>query len=126
MALVALVALVVAFPLFTFTGAEAETTTTQAAPTPSTPLPKGTTSNGRASISLRSLQPLTIAGRGFKSGERVRVSGAGARTVIASRRGGFVLRMGYRDPCASLSITAIGSKGSRASLNFSQLYCAAP
>jgi hypothetical protein len=126
MALVALVALVVAFPLFTFTGAEAETATPEAVPAPSTPLPKGRTSNGRASISLRSLQPLTIVGRGFKSGERVRISGAGARTVVASGRGRFVLRMGYRDPCASLSITAVGSKGSRASLNFSQLYCAAP
>jgi hypothetical protein len=125
MVLVALVALVVAFPFFTFAGAEAETTT-QAAPAPATPLPKGAASNGRASISLRSLQPLTIAGRGFKSRERVRVTGAGSRTVVATRGGGFLLRMGYRDPCASLSITAVGSRGSRASLNFSQLYCAAP
>jgi hypothetical protein len=125
MALVALVALVFAFPLLTFGGAEAEPTP-QAAPPTSTPLPKSTTSNGRASISLRSLRPLTIVGQGFKSGERVRVSGAGTRTVVATRRGGFRLRMGYRDPCASLTIVAVGSKGSRASLNFSQLLCAAP
>ena len=107
MALVALVALVVALPLYTFSNVGSETTTTEAVPAPSTPLPKGTTSNGRASIGLR-------------------ISGAGARTAVASGRGRFVLRMGYRDPCASLSITAVGSKGSRASLNFSQLYCAAP
>jgi hypothetical protein len=125
MALVALVALVVAFPLFTFSGAEPETTT-QAMPAPSTPLPKGTAANGRASISLRSLRPLTIVGRGFKSGERVRVSGAAAKSAVASRGGGFVLRLGNVDPCASLSITAVGSKGSRAALNFSQLLCVEP
>lgn len=122
----ALVALVFALPLYTFGGGEAETATPEAVPAPSTPLPKGTTSNGRASLSLRSLRPLTVMGRGFKTGERVRVSGAGSRMVVASRRGGFAVRMAYQDPCASLTITAVGSKGSRASLNFSQLYCAAP
>jgi hypothetical protein len=126
MVLVALVALVVALPLYTFGGVEAETATPEAVPAPSTPLPKGTTSNGRASLSLRSLRPLTVLGRGFKAGERVRVSGAGVKRVVASRRGGFAVRMAYQDPCASLSITAVGSKGSRASLNFSQLLCAAP
>jgi hypothetical protein len=125
MALLALVALVFALPLYTFNDIEAETTT-QAVPAPSAPIPKGTSSNGRASIRFTSLQPLTIVGQGFRSGERVRVSGAGTRTVVATRRGGFRLRMGYRDPCASLTIIAVGSKGSRASLNFSQLYCAAP
>jgi hypothetical protein len=126
MALLALVALVVALPLYTFNNVGSETATPEAVPAPSTPLPKGTTSNGRASLSLRSLQPLTVLGRGFKSGERVRVSGAGVKRVVASRRGGFAVRMAYQDPCASLSITAVGSRGSRASLNFSQLYCAAP
>jgi hypothetical protein len=125
MALLALVALVVAFPLLTLGGAEAEPTP-QAAPPASTPLPKGTASNGRASISLGSLQPITVVGRGFKPGERVRVSGAGSKTVVASRRGGFRIRMPNRDPCPSLSLTAVGSKGSRASLNFSQLLCVAP
>lgn len=126
MAFLALVALVVALPLYTFGSAEAETTTPEAVPAPSTPLQKSTTSNGRASLSLRSLRPLTVLGRGFKSGERVRVSGAGLKMVVASRRGGFVVRMAYHEPCASLTITAVGSKGSRASLNFSQFRCAAP
>jgi hypothetical protein len=126
MALVVLVALVVAFPLLTFGGAEAEPTP-QAAPPTSTPLPKGTPSNGRATLRLSSLRPVTVAGMGFKPGERVRVSGVGARrTVLASRRGGFVLRMRHADPCASLTIVAVGSKGSRASLNFSQLLCIEP
>jgi hypothetical protein len=126
MALVALVALVVAFPLFTFGGLEAEPAP-EAVPPTSTPLPKGTASNGRASLRLSSMRPVTIVGSGFKPGERVRVSGVGPRrTVFASRRGGFVLRIRHADPCASLSIVAVGSKGSRASLNFSQLLCVEP
>lgn len=126
MALLALVALVVALPLYTLNNVGSETTTPESVPAPSAPLPKGTTSNGRASLSIKSLRPLTVMGRGFKSGERVRVSGAGLKMVVASRLGGFAVRMAYHDPCASLTITAVGSKGSRASLNFSQLRCAAP
>jgi hypothetical protein len=126
MALVALIALVVAFPLFTFAGSEAEQVP-QAVPPTSTPLPKGTASNARASLRLSSMRPVTVVGSGFKSGERVRVSGVGARrTVFASRRGGFVLRMHHADRCASLTIVAVGSKGSRASLNYSQLLCVEP
>ena len=125
MALVALVALVFVLPLYTF-NVGSETTTTEAAPAPSTQLPKGTTGNSRASISLRTIQPIMIVGRGFKPGERVRISGVGTKTVVASRQGGFTIRMPSRNPCPSLSITAVGSKGSRASLNFSQLLCVQP
>jgi hypothetical protein len=127
MALVALVALVIAFPIFSFAGAEAETAP-QAVPPRSTPLPKGTASSGRASITFTALRPLTIQGRGFKAGERVsvRVSGAGSKSVAATRRGGFVARFPSQGSCPSLSITAVGSKGSRASLNLSHLLCIEP
>jgi hypothetical protein len=122
-ALLALVALVVAWPLYTFNNAGGEATT-QAGQAPSLPAPKA--ASGRASISIGSLQPITIVGRGFKPGERVRVSGAGTKTIVASRQGGFSIRMANQSPCPSLSITAVGSKGSRASLNFSQLLCVEP
>jgi hypothetical protein len=127
MALVALVALVVAFPLFTFAGAEAEPVP-QAVPPTSAPLPKGAPSTGRASIMFTSLRPLTIAGRGFKAEERVsvRVSGEGSKRVVASRRGAFVVRFPYQGNCPSLSVIAVGSKGSRASLNISHLLCVEP
>jgi hypothetical protein len=127
MALVALVALVVAFPLFTLADEEAEPVP-QAAPPTSTPLPKGAPSTGRASIMFTSLRPLTIAGRGFKAEERVsvRVSGEGSKRVVASRRGAFVVRFPYQGNCPSLSVIAVGSKGSRASLNISHLLCVEP
>jgi hypothetical protein len=127
MALVALVALVVVFPLFNFAGAEAEPTP-QAVPPTSTPLPKGAPSTGRASITFTSLRPLTIRGWGFKAGERVsvRVSGEGIKRVVATRRGAFVVRFPYQGSCPSVSVVAVGSKGSRASLNISHLLCVEP
>jgi hypothetical protein len=127
MALVALVVLVVALPLFTSGGGEAEPTP-QAVPSTSTPLPKGAPSYGRASITFTSLRPFTIAGRGFKAGERVsvRVSGAGSKRIFASRRGAFLVRFPYQGNCPSVSIIAVGSKGSRASLNISHLLCVEP
>jgi hypothetical protein len=127
MALVALVALLVAVPLFNLGGAEAEAEP-QAVPPTSTPLPKGAPSTGRASITFTSLRPFTIAGRGFKAAERVsvRVFGEGSKRVVASRRGAFVVRFPYQGNCPSLSIVAVGSKGSRASLNISHLLCVEP
>jgi hypothetical protein len=127
MALVALVALLVAFPLFNLAGTEAEAEP-RAVPPRSTPLPKGAPSTGRASIAFTSLRPVTIAGRGFKAEERVsvRVSGEGSKRIVASRRGAFVVRFPYQGNCPSLSITAVGSKGSRASLNISHLLCIEP
>jgi hypothetical protein len=118
MVLFALIALLFAVPLYTV---DSSGEAPPEARSPAAPAPKAAT--GRASITFTSLQPLTLVGRGFKSGERVRITGAGTRTVVATRDGGFRVRMASRNPCPSLSITAIGSKGSRASMNFSQLLC---
>jgi hypothetical protein len=73
------------------------------------------------------ISPLTVSGRGFKSGERVTVSinGAGRRQVVATRAGAFSVRMGG-GRCNGGTIVAVGSKGSRAAANFSQLLCVAP
>ena len=85
--------------------------------------PKAPPASGRAVITLRKLQPAPIiAGAGFKSGEVVRFTGITAGPVRASARGTFVVRARNADPCG-LSIRAIGSKGSRAALNFSTLLC---
>jgi hypothetical protein len=125
MALVALIALLVAFPLFSFgdTQSESRTETTTAPPVTT---PKVTTRPGRATLSLKSLRPLIVAGRGFKAGELVRLTGADTKRVMASRTGSFSVRLAYRDPCGGLTIAAVGSKGSRAGFNVSHLLCVEP
>lgn len=97
-------------------------TMTLAGDTPSeTRMEPATTS---AVLSVKSANPLTIAGRGFKPLESVRISSEGRiKRVRASKRGTFTVRLAGQDPCAGGTIVAFGSKGSRASLNFSQLLC---
>jgi hypothetical protein len=84
----------------------------------------------RAALELTSVEPLSVAGRGFKVSERVRVSAESSRkTMRASLRGRFVVRFLDVDPCSSVVITAVGSNGSRASITFTptgRLHCAAP
>jgi len=78
----------------------------------------------RATLQLRSLSPLTVAGTGFKARETVEVSGVGSKKVQASTKGSFVVRFSIgADRCKSLNVAAVGSKGSRATLNFSELLC---
>ncbi len=86
---------------------------------------------GRARLIPVSLAPLTVKGSGFKSGETVTVRSTDntvktLRTVKASAAGSFVVRLGTSaDRCNGGTILATGSKGSKASLNFSQVVCAA-
>ena len=80
-----------------------------------------------ARLVIKPVIPTTIvAGTGFKSGEVVRLTGIPVRQVRASARGTFTIRLRSIDPCNGLSVTAVGSKGSRAAVNYSQLYCAVP
>lgn len=117
MALVALLFLFFAFPVMTLSPGSGET---QSAPPATT-----TAKTGRAILTMKSMSPLTISGSGFKATERVRITGAGTKTVTASRRGAFTTRLPGRDSCG-LTIVAVGSRGSRASLNFSKLLCVEP
>jgi hypothetical protein len=84
----------------------------------------------RATLALSSLEPLSVAGRGFKVSERVRVSAESSRKSLrASSRGRFLVRFADVDPCNGVVVTAVGSKGSRASITFTgtwRLHCAAP
>ena len=93
--------------------------------TPSTPLAPATPGKSRrATLALKSLRPLVVVGTGFKPGESVRISGATTtRTMSAGRAGSFTARFRGVDPCGSLTVTAVGSMGSRASFNFSSLTC---
>jgi hypothetical protein len=47
------------------------------------------------------------------------------KRVRASATGTFTIRF-RSDPCSSFTITATGSKGSRAAVNYSQFSCPAP
>lgn len=81
---------------------------------------------GTATLTLKTLQPVaTIVGTGFRPGESIRLLGVTTRRVRASSAGRFTVRI-RADPCNGFSISAVGSKGSRASLNYSQLHCVDP
>jgi hypothetical protein len=86
---------------------------------PKTPAPAS-----RARLTIKHAGIVTIfAGSGFKPNELVRLTGSVTRRVQASSRGAFVVRTRTTDPCADLSLTAVGSKGSRTSIQISQLHC---
>jgi hypothetical protein len=78
-----------------------------------------TTQNG-VTLAVKSLRPLVISGRGFKPGERVRVTGAGTKRTTATRAGRFTVRMGT-PRCDGFTIVARGSAGSRGTLAFQSI-----
>jgi hypothetical protein len=68
--------------------------------------------------------PLRVKGTGFVPRERVRVElvDSATRTVDADDSGSFEVTF-PSDRCASVTVEATGSKGSRASFNLSQALC---
>jgi hypothetical protein len=72
--------------------------------------------------------PLSVKGTGFRPHERVRVTVEGVaapatHTVRASAKGVFSLEFRRVNGCDSVTVTAVGSKGSRTSFNLSQIAC---
>jgi hypothetical protein len=84
----------------------------------------------RAQIAPMGQNPLTVKGTGFRPGERVRLvvkgSQGAALTAKAGPDGSFVAAVRGLNGCDSVTVTAAGSKGSRASFNLSQIACIAP
>ncbi len=84
---------------------------------------------GSPALLMASMQnPLTVSGTGFRSKERVRVvvkrAGPSARKrARADSRGAFRVVFRRVNACDSLTVTATGSQGSRASLNVSSYVC---
>jgi hypothetical protein len=77
---------------------------------------------GRAAVEIVQISPITVAGRGFKPKERIRVTANGRRKfVTAGRRGRFEVAFPAANACNGVLVVAVGSKGSRASVAFSQL-----
>lgn len=94
----------------------------QAADAPSSNRPQDSAAQAR--LVPVSKSPLRVKGTGFVPGERVRVEveGQESRTVTASGAGSFAV--GFpSDRCTSVTVTATGSKGSRASFNLSRALC---
>jgi hypothetical protein len=71
-------------------------------------------------VTVTSMRPVTVAGRGFLAGERVRVvlyaKRIASRTVVASRKGRFLVRYPLAlGDCTGVRVVAKGDRGSRAS-----------
>jgi hypothetical protein len=80
----------------------------------------------RADLEVRGQNPLIVKGTHFRPHERVQltVKGRGSRlTTRAGAHGTFVAVFKNVVGCDSITVVARGSKGSRASVNFSQIAC---
>jgi hypothetical protein len=84
----------------------------------------------RPQIASMGQNPLTVKGTGFRPGERVRIvvkgSQGGTLTGKAGPDGSFAATFRGVNGCDSVTVTAVGSKGSRASFNLSQIACIEP
>jgi hypothetical protein len=117
MLLLALIVFLGSTTLFNVGGAAPETRLGEVQKTPAA---------HRAQLMIKRVVPMTVvAGTGFRSDETVRLTGVPVKRVRASAKGTFTIRF-RSDPCSSLTITATGSKGSRAAVNYSQFSCPAP
>jgi hypothetical protein len=80
----------------------------------------------RADLEVRGQNPLAVRGTHFRAHERVRlaVKGRGSRlSVKAGAHGTFLAVFKNIVGCDSITVVAQGSKGSRASVNLSQIVC---
>jgi hypothetical protein len=91
--------------------------------------PSGTTKTAaaRAQISPVQQQPLAVKGTGFQPGEKVTLAAKGLRsshaTATADGSGEFEATLRGLKNCDSVTVTAVGSEGSRAEFNLSQIAC---
>ena len=85
-------------------------------------LPAAAAQPRRATLKLADLAPLVVNGTGFGRGERVVLTASATNAqrtlgVVARRNGSFTARFGLRlGRCASLTVRAVGVRGSRAVL----------
>ncbi len=74
----------------------------------------GSESRSTASLQVVKRLPMTLKGRSFRPGERVRVSaGAQMKNVRANQGGTFVVTLRGPDRCSTTRVLATGSGGSR-------------
>jgi hypothetical protein len=81
-------------------------------------------------VTVTSMRPVTVVGRGFLARERVRVTvyarHTQTRTVVATERGRFVVRYAFAvGDCTGVRVLAKGNRGSTASYSIT-LSCDLP
>jgi hypothetical protein len=71
--------------------------------------------------------PLTVTGMNFRPHEHVRLAAKGLESAnavaTADESGSFTVRFHGLKACDSVTVTAVGSKGSRTEFNLSQIVC---
>jgi hypothetical protein len=85
------------------------------------------TTASRPQISPVRQQPLVVEGKGFHPGEKVALSAKGLQSSHTTARadgfGEFEATFHGLENCDSVTVKAVGSKGSRAEFNLSQIAC---
>ena len=87
---------------------------------------------GHAKLRFLSMAPLKVKGTGFVPGERIVVgakgtAGVSRKRTFAGGTGSWVLSLSRpADRCNAVVVTAVGSRGSRASLKQPQPLCPPP
>jgi hypothetical protein len=82
---------------------------------------------GKPQLAAKGQKPLTVEGTGFQPQEKVAVVAKGMQSQRVSTQadssGTFEATLDKLDSCDSITVTAVGSKGSRAEFNLSQIVC---
>jgi hypothetical protein len=85
------------------------------------------TTAARAQLSPVQSQPLEVKGTGFEPGEKVTLAAKGRQSSLATARangsGEFEATFRGLENCDSVTVVAVGSRGSRAEFNLSQIAC---
>lgn len=83
-----------------------------------------------ATLAIKSVMPLRVAGSGFKPNEQVQLTAKSRRKIVrADSHGRFYTPLPPLDPCNGFIVTAKGGKGSNASIAFNvawRVHCIAP
>jgi hypothetical protein len=83
-----------------------------------------------ASLAIKDVMPLRVAGSGFEPNEQVKLTAKSRRKIVrADSHGRFYTALPPLDPCSGFIVTAKGDKGSNASIAFNVtwgVHCIAP
>jgi len=85
------------------------------------------TTAAKPALTVVQQQPLTVQGTGFQPGEKVRLAAKGLKSSLADATadsaGTFEASFHGLKECDSVTVSAVGSKGSHTEFNLSQIAC---